>query len=73
MSEDVKAAWMSMQIMEQRARIEALKAALRKIAGRDEYAKEDYAASTKYKLDEGMWTVDEYLADAALDKDAGHE
>jgi len=47
-------------------RIEALEAALRKIAGHDEYSIEDHEAAAHYKSEKGIWTTDEYLADAAL-------
>lgn len=40
--------------------------ALEKISGARDYTGEDYAVSAHYKSDEGLWTVDEYLADVAL-------
>jgi hypothetical protein len=46
--------------------IERLRAALEKIAGRREYERADYEAAARYRPEEGVWTVDEYLADAAL-------
>jgi hypothetical protein len=49
----------------------SMRLVLEKIAGRREYDKADYDGVLTYKIDEGMWTVDEYLADAVLDAAPG--
>lgn len=45
----------------------ALRAVLEKISGRREYLSGDVEAAAHYKPEDGLWTIDEYLADAALD------
>ncbi len=58
--------YMAVDIQEAADEIERLRAALEKIAGRREYERADYDTYAKYKTDEGLWTFDEYVADAAL-------
>ena len=53
-------------VEELRAEIERLRMALEKIAGRREFDKADYDNANLYKPSEGLWTVEEYIADAAL-------
>lgn len=43
-----------------------MRLALMKISGRAEYDPQDGRRASQYKRDEGLWTTDEYLADAAL-------
>lgn len=40
---------------------------LEKIAGHREYDAHDYENAAQYKPDEGIWAVNEYLADYTLD------
>lgn len=47
-------------------RCKTLMLALEKISGAREYDPEDHRRAATYKREEGVWTTDEYLADAAL-------
>ncbi len=57
---------LELTIASQQKENERLRAALEKICGRREYDQEDFESARNYKRNEGLWEVDEYLADAAL-------
>lgn len=54
------------ELSQQAMLVERMSAALEKISGRREYEPGDHQVAVCYKREEGLWTTDEYLADAAL-------